>query len=406
MKPRERGRGRIFRRNNSGLWWCSFYLHGREVRESTGVRVSGPEIPRAALRYLDRRLDEVATDRTGAREFVPAKQFKITVSELLDALRADYELRGKASAQNLSNIARANRDFGDRLATSLTAEDVDKFINERLADGSAPASINRVLQLLGQSFRLAIKRKHLANAPHIRRLSEKGNVRRGFFEPSEFYAIVDGLPDYLKDFAYFAYLTGMRKGEIASLRWADVDSDTIRLRAEDAKNGCARSVPLEDEIAEIVGRRRQARVIKREGSTMLADFIFHRDGQPIGDIRKSWHRACCLAGVGKMLCPTCSSIVDDGRKCARCEVAWTWDQLVYTGKLFHDFRRTAVRDMIRGGTPEAVAMSISGHKTRSMLDRYNITSEADQRRAIRRTAAYRRALAAQQHGAQAVLRTQ
>jgi integrase len=110
---------------------------------------------------------------------------------------------------------------------------------------------------------------------------------------------------------------------------------------------------LGGDLRELVERRWLAREYSdRDNVTRISPYVFHRDGQPLGDFRKSWATAC------KNAC--------------------------YPDKLFHDLRRTAVRNMVRAGVPQSVAMSISGHRTISMFLRYNITSGADQREAFRK----------------------
>jgi integrase len=137
----------------------------------------------------------------------------------------------------------------------------------------------------------------------------------------------------------------------------------VRLRPERSKNRHGRTLALAGELAALVERRWQDRLVERRGGQpRVVELVFHRGGEPVVDIRKAWAKATAAAG---------------------CQ-----------GRLFHDLRRTAVRNMVRAGVPERVAMATSGHKTRSMFDRYNIVSEADLRAAAERTSAYLAAIPA------------
>jgi integrase len=377
MRDRERGEGRIFSRKGSANLWCAYYLRGKEYRESTGTAE-----PAKAAKFLKRRLKEVGADQIGKATFVGPQQERMKISQLLEALEEDYKLRGKDSPQFRAHLKHIREYFGAWRAVEVTAEAVDKYISGRQEAVSAPATINRSTQLLAQAFKLAVDRKHLSTAPQIRHLSEKGNARQGFFADADFHALLAKLPAYLRDFVQFGYLTGWRKGEIASLRWSDVEGDVIRLRAENAKNGEARTVTLSGDLEEVIERRKAERQVQAKGSVQIAAYVFHHVGEPVGDFRKAWATACVAAGLGRFVCNRCEQMVK-GHRCEECKC-----EARYTGRIFHDFRRTAVRNMVRAGVPERVAMTISGHKTRSIFDRYNIVNEADLREAMDRTQQY------------------
>jgi integrase len=336
-----RGDGRIFKRGER--WWIAFYVDGREQRES--AQTSNEE---AAQKYLRKKLKEVhAHELDPAKPFITQRERKRTVADLMDALKADFEIRGKWNPQVRTNVEHVRSAFGDIRATGLTAEQVDGYIQRRLLEGAAKASINRVTQLLKQAYGLSE-----LPAPRIRRLDESDNVRRGFFTEREVRLVIANLPSELSDFTLFAWLTGMRKGEIGSLRWEDFDGDCIRLRSEDAKNGTARLIPLEGELVDLIERRKAARQFKAQGVVTMSALIFHRLGEPICEFRKSWATACRLAGVRR---------------------------------LFHDLRRSACRNMVAAGVAQVTAMQLSGHKTDSMFRRYAIVAENDMRAALRMT---------------------
>ena len=125
-----RGDGGIYLRPGSTYYWCFYYLRGEKFRESCKTSDE-----KQAEKFLKARLREVGADLIGARSFVTPKASKLTIGELIAALRADFELRGILTQQNGYHLGKVEKIFGTRLAVELTAEKIDAYISERLAAG-------------------------------------------------------------------------------------------------------------------------------------------------------------------------------------------------------------------------------------------------------------------------------
>jgi integrase len=368
-RRRKRGTGTIYRRPGTAYWWMAVPYRGRMLRESTGETDK-----KKAQNKLKAKLDEVAAARGGYTTLVGPEQRQMTVKALLDALVQDYELRGVRSLKSVrSYIKKVEPTFGGWKAVEVTSEALDRYIGERIKAGDPPATVNRRTQLLGQALRPFLT-KHRLPVPEIRTLPEE-NTREGFFTRTEVDALVAALPENLRDFARWAFVTGWRKGEIASLRWAAVDWDgrSLRLSWRKSKNKQARTMALVGELEEIIARRRVARTVTtKQGATLLSPLVFDRGegpgkhrGQvaPVGDFDKVWVIACEAVGLPA------------GTKTPG-------------GRIFHDFRRSSARNLRRAGVPENVCMAVTGHKTRSIFDRYSIVDDTDIAEALTRVQAH------------------
>jgi integrase len=150
----------------------------------------------------------------------------------------------------------------------------------------------------------------------------------------------DELPDHQRLILVIGYHLGMRRGEILKLRWDQVDWDAnlIRLEKRQTKGKQARVAPLYGELR----ARLEMAYSARENE---CPFIVSWKGQGISEMKTAWNSARIRAGLPALL--------------------------------VHDLRRTAARNMIRAGITEKRAMMIAGWKTRSVLDRYDITDERD-----------------------------
>ena len=329
-----RGNGRVFQRGT--IWWLAYYDNGREHRESSGSRDR-----KDAVRMLRQRLGEVAA---GALHAPKRPRAIVVMRELFDLAEQHYRLGNRLSSTNRSCLKLLRRRFGRYTVQGCTGVAIGHFMADRLRSGRTPETVNRDMNVLRVAFRLGYQNDLLPKMPVIKKLPEL-TVRNEFFTRTEIDALLPCLPEYLRDLVLFGYLTGWRKGEITGLRWDNVDREGAVIRLEPAQNKgrTVRVLTLQGELADLMERRWQARQV---GDT-TAGRVFHRYGQPLGNLHPEWPRACREAGLGH--------------------------------RWFHSLRRSAARNMSLQGIPEKVIMSIMGHKTRGMFDRYNIVTEADQR---------------------------
>jgi integrase len=341
--------GSIYKRGE--VYWIKYYRNGKSYRESTKS-----ESEAHAKRLLKAREGELALGK------MPGVYFeRVKFQDLVKDFLADYQINGKKSQARAARSANyLLQSFGAARATDITSPAINKYVQRRLDAGMTNATINRELAALKRILNLGARQSppKVDRVPFIPMLKEN-NTRKGFFEQGDFLALRAALPDFLRGFVTFAYKTGWRFSEITGLTWAQVDLDAgiVALDAGTTKNDEARTVYLDEELKGYF--RAQYEAMKRREKIIPWVFTNQSADGPIKDLRGSWVRACNDAGISK--------------------------------RLFHDFRRTAVRNMVRAGIPERVAMMISGHKTRSVFDRYNIVSETDLRLAAQTQETYLRA---------------
>lgn len=247
--------------------------------------------------------------------------------------------------------------FEGMKVVDITTPLINKYVEKRQMEKAKNATINRELSALKRMLNLGAQQTppKVDRVPYISMLKEN-NVRKGFFEHEEFLALRGKLPEHLRGFVTFAYKSGWRKSEISKLTWSHVDlkNGIVRLEAGETKNNEGRIVYLDDELKTVINAQWEAR--KKAGKLTPYVFTNKNGSDRIKQLRKSWNTACKGAKIGK--------------------------------KLFHDLRRTAVRNMVRAGVPERVAMMISGHKTRSVFERYNIVSADDLKLAAQKQEIY------------------
>ena len=367
-------------RKRGGIWQIRWYRGGKRYEESSHSR--NKEVARDLLR----RREGAVADGVPITAEINRFRFEEAAADLI----TEYKVNGRKSLDELERrIEKHLKPFFDgRRMSSITTSGVRTYIVERQSAteivkkaytitrkdgtsitvpeqrracaGASSAEINRELTILKRMFTLAMQAGKLLHRPHVPMLEER-NTRKGFFELEMLRDVLAHLPEPLRPMVEFAYITGWRiPSEVLTLEWRHVDFDAgeVRLDPETTKNREGRVFPMTDDLRALL-KSRYAEHLRLKLSGQIVPWVFFRmvatkrrgpkEPRRIRGFSKAWAAACTTAG-----CP---------------------------GRIPHDLRRTAVRNMVRRGVPERVAMQLAGHKTRSVFDRYNIVSSGDLRTA-------------------------
>jgi integrase len=330
MKRRQYRTGRIFLRGST--WWIQYQKNGRRVRES-----SESDNRKVADRMLR---DKMAHVTNGTHTDVKIE--RIRVSDLWESYSKELKNNGRGLDHPQRRWEKHLSPFlGEYRAITIGTDVLNEYIESRLEEGAKNATINRELAVLRGMMRHGYfstpqKVTRLPKFPH----RDEDNVRKGFLDPQQYDAIADRAANiglWMRAIFEIAYVYGWRRSELLmQVKQADFNANVLRL--ETSKNGEGREVQMTPKI--------RAMLAACARDKRPDDFLFTREsGKPVRNFRKAWSKVCTEAEV--------------------------------PGLLVHDLRRTAVRNLVRAGVPEKVAMTITGHKTRSVFERYNIVSQTD-----------------------------
>jgi integrase len=340
--------GRVYLRG--GVWWISYYHAGKEQREP------GSRKKAAAVKLLKRRHEELGKGRS-LREAE-----KVLLTDLKALIEADYKINDRRSGKRLTQSwAHLVEFFGkDERAINITAPRLALYLTRRSDEGARPATIKNELAALKRAFNLARKSGTLLpnEVPAAFPTIAPSAARQGFFEREQHEAVKAALSSDVAAVAEFMFWSGWRRGEALGLRWSNVDMGAGIIRIETSKNREARTLPFAalPILAELIAERRAVTDVVQQQRGMIVSHVFHRNGAPIHHFRRSWITACRKAG-----CP---------------------------GRIPHDYRRSAARNLSRAGVPEPVIMQLCGWKTRSVFDRYRIVAERELAEGLARLATF------------------
>jgi len=333
----------VYKKKNR--WYIDYYLpDGKRKRESIG-HVN--KITRTlAEKALKARMGEIVQGKYNLEKTTRPISFDQLMDKYLEWAKDNH----KAPERDFAAAKPLLAFFRGKTISNINLWLVDKYKSQRKAQGRKPETINKELGVLRRMFNLVssgeLKYKIAKNPISGIRLLKVPKFKPRVLKDWEFQKLYDASSPHFKAILLCAYLSGMRRSEIAKLKWNEVDFEDCYIHVIETKNNEMRSIPISESLLSTLQE------LKKNSKS---DYVFTtHEGKPYTHVtvwKRAWYTALRRSGIGE------------------CR--------------FHDLRHTFVSNLIVSEKEDfATVMELSGHKDISMLKRYSHTQEEAKKSAV------------------------
>lgn len=324
------------------VWWMSFNVNGRRVQRTTETS--------------DRKLAEAILGKTQTK-IIEGKYFDVleekerTVSEMLERYLEEHSSRKSLTdyRRNRASLKHILPYFGDRTLAEVTPKLIAAYKAKRYEEKSAPATLKKELGLMRAAFNLAIQEWEWCRENPFRRIKmdQVNNERVRYLSDDDFKKVLDQCPEWLKPVVMVARYTGMRRENIVTLRWDQVDLFRKVILLDRTKNGDRLGIPICETLMEVFKSLGKVRHL-RSNTVFTGANGLHYSGNAVG---MAFGRACKSAGIS------------DFR--------------------FYDLRHTFASSLVQKGVDLYRVQRLLGHRDGRMTQRYAHLAPENLREAIR-----------------------
>ncbi len=336
----------LFKRGR--VWWMSFVYRGEQVRKSTETRDK-----KLAERIYTKVLGEIVQGKWFER--LPERSF----IEMMEKYEVEHVSQKDSARQYKGYIRNLRPFFCEYSLSEITPSVINEYKMKRRKDGVGPASINRELAVVKNAFNKALKEWGWVRENPVTRISmEKeppGRVR--YLTDEEFEKLLKACPEWLRPIVLTARHTGLRRENIMSLKWHQVDLFRRVITIERTKNGERLGIPVNDTLTGVFKKLSKVRYIGSE-------YVFYHPAAKKKSAKRTF----------------------DGRRYYELKTAFrnALNEAGIRNFRFHDLRHCFASALVQRGAALYEVQRLLGHKSHSMTQRYSHLAPENLRKAVLR----------------------